>query len=83
MRPTLALHTLSPFLAMLILPENPCAESSLWLSIAYVITRVATFKTHFAVSDSLDDIRMPTVGFFEDFYSCVPYSFFTAGFLDR
>jgi len=74
MRPTIAAHIFSPFSAMLVMREKPCAAQALCISIAYVITTVIIFKFN-SISDSPDDSRMPTLSFFEDLLLFLTNSF--------
>jgi hypothetical protein len=62
--------------------EKTPVQSKHSACLSLVITRVATDTFNFRLF-ALDGSRMPTVGFFEDFYFFVPNSFFTAGFFDR
>ena len=47
--PTIASYTLSPFFAILVVREKPCAERALCISVAYVIIRVTIFKLNFHI----------------------------------
>ena len=80
-RPTLAPHTLSPFFAVFVMREKPCGEWALYISIAYVITRVIILKFSFHVWFTRWLLYAYFILLWRHFLF-VPNNLFIAGFFD-